>query len=65
MANMSNSEFEREKKFVQDTYRYGNGTKDSYISYLKRIISSYDDGYECAKLLDAYNGKWTVFGKEL
>lgn len=59
---MSNYEFEKAKKYIMDVYRYGNGTKESYINYLQSIITRYDDGYECAKRLDAYNSKWTVFG---
>ena len=63
MSRMSNSEFESAKREIQDTYRYGSGSKESYINYIKRIIDRYDDGYECAKQLDAWNDKWTVFGK--
>lgn len=65
MSKMSNSEFERAKRTIQDEYRYGNGSKDSYIKFLKSIIHAYDDGYECAKRLDSWNSKWTIFGKEL
>lgn len=65
MAKMSNRDYEEAKKYIQDEFRWGSGSKESYISYLKGIIANYDDGYECAKQLDEYNSKWTVFGKEL
>lgn len=65
MARMSNSEFNDAKRYIQDEYRYSSGSKESYIGFLKRIISKYDDGYECAKQLDEWNSKWTIFGKEL
>lgn len=65
MANMSNREFQDAERYIQDNFRYGNGSVDDYVSYLKRIISSYSDGYDCAKRLDRWNSKWTVFGKYL
>lgn len=65
MSKMSNSEYNEAKKYIQDMYRYGSGSKESYIQYMKSIINKYDDGYECAKQLDEWNDKWTVFGKDL
>lgn len=61
MAKMSNREYEDAKRYIQERFRYGNGTKEEYIAYISRIEYSYDDGRECARMLDKYQDKWTIF----
>ncbi len=61
MAKMTDSEFKEAKRYIEDVFRYGKGTKEQYISFIKGIIAKYDDGLECAKRLDTANDKWTIF----
>ncbi len=65
MSRMSNNDYNDAKRHIQDRFQYGSGSKDEYVSYLKNIINSYDDGYECAKDLDHYQTNWSVFGYEI
>lgn len=65
MSKMSGREFENAKKYIEDEFRYGNGSKEAYVSFLRGIISEYDDGYECAIELDKYNSRWSVIGSEI
>lgn len=57
---MSQSQYDEAKRYIQDRWQYGSGDKDSYIRFIRDIIYSYDDGAECARMLDKYQTKWNI-----